>query len=139
MDDTLQRLNDAIAETPADVRLLLERAERFFALRQYPECLQDCERILAIDDTNAAAYARAGHAYYRQNKFNLAFAAAEKALLHQPTCVLAYVVRGNVYADQLKDYDKALADYSKAIELDAAYAAAYNSTGFPPDGARRAA
>ena len=46
----------------------------------------------------------------------------------QPKYAIAYNGRGNTYIN-LKDYDKALADYSTAIQLDPKYTKAYNSRG----------
>lgn len=45
-----------------------------------------------------------------------------------PKHVLAYNNRGNAY-DNLKEYDKAIEDYDKAIELDPKFAYTYNGRG----------
>ena len=49
-----------------------------------------------------------------------------------PKCFLAYNNRGTLFDNQ-ELYDKAIADYSKAIELNPVYAKAYNNRGFDYD------
>ena len=47
---------------------------------------------------------------------------------HKPNFAKSYYNRGNAYRDRV-DFDKAVADYTKAVELNAGYAEAYYNRG----------
>ena len=128
MDKKITELNAAIEQTPNDAKLYTERAKRFFNLKKYDECIEDCERAISLDPDSTDAYNNRGSVYYNQEDYEKALADYNKAIGIDPGYVFAYCNRGSVYYNQ-KDYEKALANYDKAIELDPGYASAYNNRG----------
>jgi tetratricopeptide (TPR) repeat protein len=94
--------------------------------------IRACTIIIAAGQESrgnlGVAYYNRGHAYYKDDGYDLAIADYDKAIELKPDDAISYYGRGLAYA--LKGgYDLAIADYDKAIELKPDDAVAYDGRG----------
>lgn len=77
--------------------------------------------------------AKAGEAAFEEGNYDAAIRLLTKAIasgeLAPEQLKTAYKFRGNAWINSKGEYDKAIADYTKAIEIDPRYAFAYNNRG----------
>ena len=83
--------------------------------------------VLASCANNAKDYIQNGITFYRQKEFAGALEQFDRALKQDSGVPELYYHRGNLYRDWNDQYDKAIADYSKAIQLKDDYLLAYNN------------
>jgi tetratricopeptide (TPR) repeat protein len=100
--------------------------------RQLAEGVQAFEAALRLDPTHYWSLIRLGYCWcdcgQRQEHFTVAAAVFYGCILKRPEHAHAYFCRGVAY-DRLRQHDKAVADYSRAIELDPRDARAWNHRG----------
>ncbi|MDS4059927.1 MAG: tetratricopeptide repeat protein [Candidatus Contendobacter sp.] len=94
----------------------------------YRRAVEDGERLLLQNPTNAKLLNNLGSAYYRLGRLEEAFAAYSRALELDDRLVDAYVGRGAVNIDQ-GEYEKAIRDCAAAIDLSRSHAKAFNNRG----------
>ena len=99
--EALGHWNQAIARNPNDTNSYKKRGMYYFHEGDYSSAIEDFNKIIELDSSNANAY---------------------------DFLVRAYSARGLVYYDRGDD-DRAITDFSKAIELDSQNADAYNNRG----------
>jgi tetratricopeptide (TPR) repeat protein len=105
-----------------------------FENKDYEAALDLFNQAIQIDDTFAEAYgyrAWTKHKLYKkltQPEIYSLFADAYRCLSLKPDLALGFFALGTAKYN-LKDYDGAIADYTKAIEIDANHAYAYNNRG----------
>jgi hypothetical protein len=77
------------------------------------------DQTLNINHYDEMTYNRRGHSYSEPDKFSNVVADFSKTIETRQDYITSYVNRGWEYTyGDCKDYDKAIADYTKAIELD---------------------
>ena len=86
-----------------------------------------CACLLVGCANNAKDYIQNGVTFYRQKEFAGALEQFDRALKQDSGLPELYYHRGNLYRDWHNQYDKAIADYSKAIQLKDDYLLAYNN------------
>lgn len=84
----------------------------------YETALSYYNKAIEADPEQTRAYRNKGEAHYQLGELEEALAAYNQAIEIEPEEAENYNARGNHYHDDLKDYNPALEDYSKAIELD---------------------
>jgi tetratricopeptide (TPR) repeat protein/S1-C subfamily serine protease len=147
-----------IALQPDDVEAYYDRGETYINLYQYDKAVADYSRVVSLQPGYGIAYYRRGLAYKELEQyeeaitdFNIAinlmpgkdFSTSyihiekkeEKTYYNQlftPKAddAIGYYNRGEIYREQRQQYDKAIADLSKAISLQPNFAAAYYKRGF---------
>lgn len=82
----------------------------------FEEALADCERALLIDSFHAPAYGVMGLTYYELGRYQSAVDELTVSLRIDPTVPEMWENRADAYRE-LGDFDQAIADYLKAIDL----------------------
>ncbi|RLG44327.1 MAG: hypothetical protein DRN81_04785 [Thermoproteota archaeon] len=107
---------------------LVNRGFSFCNLGQYEKAINDFNKAIEIDPSDAVAYTNRGTAYDNLGQYDKAIDDYNKAIEINSRYAEAYNNRGNVY-HKLGQYNKAIQDYNKAIEINPNYAKAYNNRG----------
>jgi tetratricopeptide (TPR) repeat protein len=79
-------------------------------------------------ENDSELYAWMARANYRLDNAAVTMLFAEKAIATDPTCFIGFYSRALAWADR-KEYEKAIKDYTKAIELNLDFADAYYKRG----------
>jgi len=125
--ESLQLLNKAIAIDSFYIDAYVKKAFVNLCLENYADCINDCNKIQAIQKNNAAAYYYQGSIYYKQENYREAEKSYTKSLLFEPL-VSAYYQRACTYY-YLNEYKKSLQDVNAIIQLDNQYVIAFDLRG----------
>jgi tetratricopeptide (TPR) repeat protein len=128
--------NQAIGNYDEAVRLnvdyalpRLKRGHAYFQLKNYSQAVADYDATLKLTPLDPKVHNFLGNALVPQKKFQEAFNAYTEALkLGHPEPAIVLDNRGDVFF-HVKNYDKAIADYSAAIKINPRYATAYFDRG----------
>jgi|GEM_PF-370568 len=93
------------------------RGEVYLLLEDYPKALADFEQAININSGVPTYYDKKARVYAELNDYKKALAEYERFLKIDDESAGFYNVRGNFYFYPLKNYEKAIADYTKAITL----------------------
>ncbi|MGD9561562.1 MAG: tetratricopeptide repeat protein [Pyrinomonadaceae bacterium] len=99
--------------------VLIKRAETAIETKNYPGALRILDAILAKQPKNAAALTQKARVLFFQGKSEAALALADDAIAADPSISVAYNLRGLLKGRLGRDINDALADFDRAIELDA--------------------
>jgi WD40 repeat protein/tetratricopeptide (TPR) repeat protein len=83
----------------------------------YEQGMADLERAIELAPDVALYYAKRGELAWALGDPQRALADFNQSLSMDPELYVAYLMRGDLYTEQLEQPDLALADYSRAIEL----------------------
>lgn len=113
--DELKKLDEQIAAHPEDAGAYYERGQLYHRLGMYEKCIEDFSKVIDLSPPNANAFWFRGYAYVKLKNDDAALEDYCEALtLNELPGV--YCNRGLIYCRR-KEYDKALADFSRAIEI----------------------
>ena len=104
----------------------INRGFNYLYQNKYTEALADYNKALEINPSFTNALVYRGDCYEGAKLTELAMADYNKAITQDSALALAYISRGKLYSNILKDYTKALEDYSMAINLEPKNEEAYN-------------
>lgn len=99
-----------------EVNELIKEAETLFEKKEYKKIIDLLPDEILDKHNNADLYAWRAWAHTRLKESDLAFEYAEKAVATDPDNYFGYHQRGGVWYES-GDFDKAIADFDKAIEL----------------------
>ncbi len=102
----------------------LHRGEGLAGLHEYAHAERDLDFALVLDPKDEQALHALSSVQLLQGNRKGALASASLALHNHPTAE-NFAARGEVY-DYVKDYDRAIADFTRAIALDPKNAVPYN-------------
>ena len=138
--DSLSTAIDAKKNT-ADVKpLLLLRAIAYCSIQNYDNAIDDLSITIQIDSTSSLAYWQRAVCQAKINEFNASQGTNTElqaanvvgnlsdAIRLSPQNAYLYYNRGNYYA-QRNDYQRAIADYTRAVELEGSMAEAWYNRG----------
>jgi len=137
--EDLSKKIDRSTSTREALNLLLQRAICYSMIQNYEGAIDDLTTLLMTDTTAVVALWQRAACQQRLNEFHAAqgtdvklktasvLADLSQALKLQENAYL-YYNRGNVYVIR-RDYAHAIADYSRALELDSHLAEAYYNRG----------
>ncbi|HLN32372.1 MAG TPA: tetratricopeptide repeat protein [Gemmataceae bacterium] len=108
------RINDRDAES------LLYRGDSYAVLRRLDDAVADYSRCLELDAARARARFNRAVAFRLQGQLSKAANELTEVIREQPDHAAAHYNRGLVHTS-LELYDQAIADFSKAIELNSAH------------------
>lgn len=114
----------------------------------FDDAIADFDRAIHLNSKDSATFRRRGAVYVLTGKFDLAFGDYNRAVALEPDNATLYFERGEAYSVKVlkdttaqksvsggfllnkKDFDAALANLDKSIDLRPRYAEAYDSRGF---------
>jgi tetratricopeptide (TPR) repeat protein len=99
----------------------------FLALKQYPQALNTYDQAIKISPEDFVLYVERGDVLHKLKRYKEAISSYNQAIEIQPH-PWAYNNRGITYAE-LKESQKAFADFTQALKLDPNYVEAYYNRG----------
>ena len=108
----------------------LEIANKFYNKKEYGEALNACNEAIAIDSNSPRAYYGRALSYWGLQEVDKALDDITYAIKLDSEIGILYGLRGSIYANVIKDYNKAILDYNKAIMLEPQDADWYNYRGW---------
>ena len=94
----------------------LNRGVTLESLKRFDEAIQDFDRAISLNPTNAEAYSNLGITENHLKHYDNALAKYDEAISIDPKCAEAYSNRG-ITLGELKKYDEALINFDQAIAL----------------------
>lgn len=149
----IELYNKGLVNNPDDACLYNNRGLSFYALEQYTEAISDYNKAIELKSDFTDAYYNRGLAYFRKGSYynfeprKKAIEDFAKAIELKPDFVDAYYNRAVTYTEQIHyhhkyttippkfpsedmdNYNKALADYMRALDLDPSYVLTYQGRG----------
>ena len=116
----VDRINLSIAHS--------NRGNAYLRLAQNQQALQDFNRAIEIDPTNARAFQNRGNFYFMSEKYDEAISNYDQAIRSDPSYDRAHVNRGLAFLQQEK-YAEAIRNFDAALKLNPDSAPAYNNRG----------
>jgi tetratricopeptide (TPR) repeat protein len=115
-----QEAMDAADRQPRDFDAQMSAAATFYQLGSYDKALLYLNRALALRPTNVDALTAMGDTRYDVRDFTGAAQVYERALVQQPNNADLHAELGNTYYQRSPpDYEHAIAEYRKALAIDA--------------------
>ncbi|MBX9568849.1 MAG: tetratricopeptide repeat protein [Candidatus Obscuribacterales bacterium] len=118
-DKAIEDLSVAIKLSPLSPEIYAKRAHALRASGKLKEAVSDFEKVIELRGT-ASDYTNVGMVYALLGNNTEAIAAYDKSIAKDPKIAMTYNNRGTSLS-ALNQMDRALADYTRAIELDSAY------------------
>jgi len=137
-DKAIEEYTQAIALNPDYAEVYAYRGAAYYNRGTFtsdPEqnklAVKDFRKVVAMKPGTYLAYLAQGAIYVHQNEYEKGIEEINKAIALNPHEGMAYVLRGFIYMqEKTKDPEKAIADYSKAIDIgDLSRAIAYSNRG----------
>jgi len=110
------------------VDALVNRSHALYQTGDYARTIEDCNRIIAMEPSNAVIWNRRGSAWYALENDDRAIADFNEAIRFNAQYAAAFYNRGNAWYNK-RDFDKALADLNRCLSINPSHAAAYTSRG----------
>ncbi|MDD5584549.1 MAG: tetratricopeptide repeat protein, partial [Candidatus Omnitrophica bacterium] len=107
--------NKALELDPNFATAYCERGGIYFLKGYNDQAIADYTKAIEMEPNEARYYSRRAGVYSKKNNFKQAMADANKAIELDPTDD-AYLSRGLVHSNS-KDFDRAIADYSHALQI----------------------
>jgi len=111
-----------------EIEELIKKIKELDKIDEYKEIIALLPDSVLDKYKKADLFCWRSRAHYELKAANEAFMYAEKAISSSPNNYYGYALRGLGWIEQ-KEYDKAIVDYSKSIDLKIDYAGAYNNRG----------
>jgi len=151
--EAMRHYDNGLKENPDDPCLFNNRGLAYYSLEQYGKAVSDYDKAIELKPDFVDAYYNRGLAYFKKgSSYNFeprkkAIKDFTKVIELQPDYVDAYYNRAVIYTEQIhyhhkyaflppkfpskdmENYNKALADYTKALELDPSYVLAHQGKG----------
>jgi tetratricopeptide (TPR) repeat protein len=124
ISDTLQRLNDAIAEGPHNPDAFHARAKYYIGIKDYQNGYTDMMQVLSMDSSKAAYFLTLSDVYFFTNKTSGSKRALEKAIELDDKNSDALLKLAELYLYVSKS-EKSIEYINKALKIDQYNAKAY--------------
>jgi len=117
-DYALLDLNKAIETNPELAEAYYQRAILYkFVKAEYESAMDDFDKAIELNPNVSSYYTERGELYVFEKEYDKAFADCNKAIMLDSKAADAYAWRGHIYYSIKRDNNKAIKDYSKAIEI----------------------
>lgn len=114
----LKDINSALRLAPNSDEIYVKRGQYYFGGEDYINSLPDFKKALKLNPKNAKAHFFLGQINDEYGKPEAAIKSYSEAIRLKCEFKSTYLLRGEVYLQSLEDYDKAIADFNKYIELE---------------------
>ncbi len=112
IDDYTKSLN----LNPKYYKAYYKRANTYMLIKKWKKALQDFDKAIAAKKNNPWYYFNRAEAFYHLQMFESAVEDYSKTIKLDKKFTQAYSYRGKIYADNLKKYRLAIADYEKILD-----------------------
>jgi tetratricopeptide (TPR) repeat protein len=126
-DRAIQDFDAVLKLQPDDTANWSARGNAYLMKADYDRAIQDYTQSLKLDATRPAVHGGRGRAHAAKGEHALAVRSFDDAIKYGATADF-HKRRGDSLR-QLRDFDRAIDDYTRAIALDPAFADAYNGRG----------
>lgn len=126
-DRAITDLDAAIALEPDNSAAYQRRAMAWMAKREFDRAIADLDKTIALDPANATAYRLRGNMFSSRSEFDRAIADMDQAVTIKPRDPHNYFMRAIVWI--ARSHEKAIEDFSRAIELNPNFSQAYVQRG----------
>ena len=116
-------LDKAISLKPNEPSYYLQRGMSLHQVQEYRKAVDDFTKVLDLDPMNPYALAHRARARFALNNLDKALDDVTEAIQHVQANSSLYKLRGDIFCAG-GTYDRAIADYDRAIELNPNYPAA---------------
>lgn len=128
-DKMLELCNEILKLNPQNAEAYYNRGVAYQAKNESEKALNDYTKTIDLNENYTNAYYNRALLYEKDKKFNLALDDYNKTIKLKPAFIVdAYIGRGNSHRG-LNMADKAMKDYSKAIEMDSLNVEAHSNMG----------
>lgn len=139
VEKAVAALEQGFALVPKGSHLLIELSDIYSDNKDHTKAIESLDRCVKLDPKNKFAYRKRALIRFRKDEFDEVIKDLGKYLELDPVDENAYSFRGTAYRfrgakvatpeDQDRDYDRAIADYTKAIALDGSQSRDYLDRG----------
>lgn len=131
MHEAIADYDKAIELKPNYAKAYENRGKAYGALGEDDKAEADFQRAIKITSSNKGAdkIIEETEALLKRGDYTEALELLNKAAELYPDNQFVFVNRGNIYNNQLRDYDAAIADYNKTIELNPKFSWPYLNRG----------
>ncbi len=110
-------LNETIRINPEDIQAYYDRGETFLRQHRYDDALQDCEKGLQLDPGRFDFIGLRSQIHSARGDTESALLDLAMVIQQDPDQLPDYLIRrGDIYMD-CEEYERAIADYNRVIEL----------------------
>ena len=117
LQQALEDCNIAIRAKPTHVKAHENRQNIYLLLNKDSLAMADANKLLTMDPLNAAAFYTKGFVYMRFNVPDSSLFWFNRSISANPNADWVFNARGSLLFDKFRNYDAALTDFTKAIEL----------------------
>jgi tetratricopeptide (TPR) repeat protein len=131
LQQALISFTNAIDINPKYIEAYIKRAEVQIGLGTYREAIENCDEAIKVDPKNPKIHLIRCTANFMDRNHDQAIKDCSKGIELNPDLpllALAYFQRGEAYA-RLNNYDQAVDDYNKVLEIDPKFADAFIARG----------
>ena len=132
-----EKLSQAIALAPDNAALHCDLAVLWQLAGRLEQARLEYLRATQLDPAHRTAWYNLGWTYSQQRQYEKAAASYSQAIALKPDNFRALMNRGVVYCDHLKQYDRPIADFTRAAKIERDNAAVYFNLGRALEGKGR--
>jgi len=114
--DSIALWTDVMKKNPKSIDAYINRGYIYNQYDQYESGIKDCNDGIALDSNNYKLYINRAISYKMLGKYDLAVADFTKALEKNPQSYGTYLDRGIIYTDDLRQYNRGIADMKKFLK-----------------------
>ncbi len=117
-DEALEKLLQLRKTYPNDMGIFINLIFTYIKVERYNDCIQEMTPLIHLNPNLAILFNLRGLAYYFLEKYEETLADSVKAIELNPQETQAYLNCFNVYMVGLKNYEKALENANRLVEID---------------------
>lgn len=117
--------NMAIEIDQKNTRAFLNRSKAYYIMGEFSGALRDLTKVIELRPDIIWTYNRRGNIYLELGDHDKAFEDLTRAIFLEPDNPDYYYDRALAFGEGTNNYEKAISDCSRAIEIDSHYARAY--------------
>jgi tetratricopeptide (TPR) repeat protein len=113
----LEESSMAIKLKPTHIKAYVNRQNIYLVLEKYSLAIADAETLLKLEPSNSQAFYTKGFSYMKLDREDSSLFWFNKSIEAYPNADFVLEARGTLLFNKFKRYNEAIADFTKAIEL----------------------